>query len=102
MIDLYWYPSPNGLKVAIMLEECQLPYRTKLVDITRGAQFDPQFLTISPNNKIPAIVDYETVGGEPISVFESGAILQYLARKTGKFYPVNERSRVEAIEPPPE
>lgn len=94
-IDLYYWPTPNGWKISIMLEECGLPYETHLIDIGKGDQFKPEFLAVSPNNKIPAIVDYETVGGEPISVFESGAILQYLARKTGKFYPVNERSRVE-------
>lgn len=94
-IDLYYWPTPNGWKISIMLEECGLPYETHLIDIGKGDQFKPEFLAVSPNNKIPAIVDYETVGGEPISVFESGAILQYLGRKTGKFYPVNERQRVE-------
>lgn len=97
MIDLYWYPSPNGLKVAIMLEECQLPYRTKLVDITRGAQFDPQFLTISPNNKIPAIVDHEAPGGV-LSLFESGAILAYLAEKTGLFLPLESSAKHAAMQ----
>ena len=97
MIDLYWYPSPNGLKVAIMLEECQLPYRTKLVDITRGAQFDPQFLTISPNNKIPAIVDHEASGGA-LSLFESGAILAYLAEKTGLFLPLESSAKHAAMQ----
>jgi GST-like protein len=97
MIDLYWYPSPNGLKVAIMLEECQLPYRTKLVDITRGAQFDPQFLTISPNNKIPAIVDHEAPGGA-LSLFESGAILAYLAEKTGLFLPLESSAKHAAMQ----
>lgn len=97
MIDLYWYPSPNGLKVAIMLEECQLPYRTKLVDITRGAQFDPQFLKISPNNKIPAIVDHEAPGGV-LSLFESGAILAYLAEKTGLFLPLESSAKHAAMQ----
>jgi len=97
MIDLYWYPSPNGLKVAIMLEECQLPYRTKLVDITRGAQFDPQFLKISPNNKIPAIVDHEASGGA-LSLFESGAILAYLAEKTGLFLPFESSAKHAAMQ----
>jgi len=92
MIDLYWYPSPNGLKVAIMLEECQLPYRLKHVDITRGAQFDPDFLQISPNNKIPAITDHEAPGGA-LSLFESGAILSYLAEKTGRFLPSGSREK---------
>jgi GST-like protein len=94
-IDLYYWPTPNGWKISIMLEELGLPYSVKLIDITKGAQFEPDFLKISPNNKMPAIVDHETVGGEPIAVFESGAILQYLGRKTGKLYPVNERKRVE-------
>lgn len=94
-IDLYYWPTPNGWKVSILLEELGLPYNLHLVDITKGEQFAPDFLKISPNNKMPAIVDHETVGGEPISVFESGAILQYFGRKTGKFYPTNERKRVE-------
>lgn len=94
-IDLYYWPTPNGWKISIMLEELGLPYNVKLVDITKGAQFEPDFLKVSPNNKMPAIVDHDTVGGEPIAVFESGAILQYLGRKTGKLYPVNERKRVE-------
>jgi GST-like protein len=97
MIDLYWYPSPNGLKVAIMLEECQLTFRTKLVDITRGAQFDPQFLQISPNNKIPAIVDHEAPGGV-LSLFESGAILAYLAEKTGLFLPLESSAKHAAMQ----
>lgn len=97
MIDLYWYPSPNGLKVAFMLEECQLPYRLMPVDITRGAQFDPAFLAISPNNKIPAIVDHEAEGGA-LSLFESGAILTYLAEKTGLFLPAEARARHEAMQ----
>jgi GSH-dependent disulfide-bond oxidoreductase len=94
-IDLYYWPTPNGWKISIALEEMGLPYEVHLVDITKGEQFAPDFLKVSPNNKMPAIVDHDTVGGEPISVFESGAILQYLGRKTGKFYPVNERKRVE-------
>lgn len=94
-IDLYYWPTPNGWKISILLEELGLPYNLHLVDITKGEQFAPDFLRISPNNKMPAIVDHETVGGEPISVFESGAILQYFGRKTGKFYPANERKRVE-------
>ncbi|NBX58243.1 MAG: thiol:disulfide oxidoreductase, partial [Gammaproteobacteria bacterium] len=92
MIDLYWYPSPNGLKVAIMLEECQLPYRVKPVDITRGAQFDPDFLQISPNNKIPAVIDHAAPDGA-LSLFESGAILNYLAEKTGRFLPSAAREK---------
>ncbi len=82
MIDLHFYPSPNGLKIAIMVEECGLPYRIVEVDILRGAQFAPEFLRLSPNNRIPAIVDQDAPGG-PLSIFESGAILQYLAEKTG-------------------
>jgi GST-like protein len=94
-IDLYYWPTPNGWKITIMLEECGLPYSIHLVDIGKGDQFKPEFLTIGPNNKMPVIVDHNGPGGEPISVFESGAILQYLGRKTGKFYPVDERQRVE-------
>jgi GST-like protein len=95
VIDLYYWPTPNGWKVSVMLEECRLPYRMIPVNIARGDQFDPQFLTISPNNRIPAIVDHDGPGGRPISIFESGAILQYLGRKTGRFYPAAERGRVE-------
>lgn len=94
-IDLYYWPTPNGWKISIALEELGLPYEVHLVDITKGEQFQPDFLKIAPNNKMPAIVDHDTVGGEPISLFESGAILQYLGRKTGKLYPANERKRVE-------
>jgi GST-like protein len=94
-IDLYFWPTPNGHKIRIMLEECGLPYRIKPVDISKGAQFKPAYLKISPNNKMPAIVDPDGPGGQPISVFESGAILQYLGRKTGKLYPADERARVE-------
>ncbi len=84
MIDFYYAPTPNGWKVAIMLEECGLDYRTKLMDLTRGDQFDKDFLAINPNAKIPAIVDHDT-GGEPVSVFESGVILLYLSEKTKQF-----------------
>ncbi|MCQ3941987.1 MAG: glutathione S-transferase family protein [Alphaproteobacteria bacterium] len=94
-IDLYYWPTPNGWKISIMLEECRLPYRMIPVNIAAGEQFDPAFLKISPNNRMPAIVDPGGPGGRPISVFESGAILQYLGRKTGKFYPVDERKRTE-------
>jgi GSH-dependent disulfide-bond oxidoreductase len=94
-IELYYWPTPNGWKISIALEEMGLPYTVNLVDITKGEQFAPDFLKISPNNKMPAIVDPNTCGGEPLAVFESGAILQYLGRKTGKFYPTNERARVE-------
>ena len=94
-IDLYYWPTPNGYKISIMLEECRLPYAVRPVDISKGDQFKPEFLAISPNNRMPAIVDHDGPGGKPISIFESGAILQYLGRKTGKFYPAAERARVE-------
>jgi glutathione S-transferase len=94
-IELYFWPTYNGLKISIMLEECELPYVIKGININRGEQFDEHFLSISPNNRIPAIVDPDGPGGKPISIFESGAILQYLGRKTGKFYPKEERARVE-------
>ena len=94
-IDLYYWPTPNGFKISIMLEECKLPYTLIPVNISKGEQFKPDFLKISPNNRMPAIVDPDGPGGRPISIFESGAILQYLGRKTGKFYPREERARVE-------
>jgi len=94
-IDLYYWPTPNGYKITIMLEECRLPYVVRPVNISKGDQFKPEFLVISPNNRMPAIVDHDGPGGRPISIFESGAILQYLGRKTGKFYPSSERARVE-------
>jgi GST-like protein len=94
-IELHYWPTPNGWKIAIMLEECKLSYSVRFVDITRGDQFQPEFLQISPNNRMPAIVDPDGPGGRPISVFESGAILQYLGNKTGKFYPKRIRERVE-------
>jgi len=94
-IELYYWPTPNGQKIVIMLEECGLPYAVKPVNIAKGEQFDPAFLKISPNNRIPALVDPDGPGKRPIAVFESGAILQYLARKTGRFYPKDERGRVE-------
>ena len=97
-IELHYWPTPNGWKVAIMLEECGLPYVMLPVNIGKGEQFAPEFLKISPNNKMPAIVDPDGPGGQPISVFESGAILQYLGRKTGRFYPADERRRVEVEE----
>lgn len=86
-IDLYAFDTPNGRKISVALEEMGLPYRVHVVDITQGEQFDPGFEKISPNHKIPAIVDPDGPGGGPISVFESGAILIYLAEKTGKFWP---------------
>ena len=94
-IDLYYWPTPNGFKITIMLEECGLPYAIKPVNIGKGDQFKPEFLAIAPNNRMPAIVDPDGPGGKPISIFESGAILQYLGRKTGRFYPSEERARVE-------
>ena len=97
-IELYYWPTPNGFKVTIMLEECGLPYEIKPININTGEQFAPSFLQIAPNNRMPAIVDPNGPGGQPISVFESGAILQYLGRKTGKFYPVEERARVAVEE----
>lgn len=97
-IDLYYWPTPNGWKISIMLEECGLPYNVHSINIAKGEQFEPGFLKMSPNNKIPAILDPDGPGGKPISVFESGAILQYLGRKTGKFYPSDERKRVEVDE----
>ena len=93
-IDLYYWPTPNGQKISVMLEECALPYTVHAINIGKGGQFAPEFLKISPNNRIPAIVDPEGPDGAPISVFESGAILQYLARKTGKFYGKTECERV--------
>jgi GST-like protein len=97
-IELYYWPTPNGWKISIMLEECRLPYVVRAVDISKGEQFERHFLAISPNNRIPAIVDPDGPGGRPISVFESGAILQYLGRKTGRFYPREERARVAVDE----
>lgn len=94
-IELYYWPTPNGWKITIMLEELGVPYVVKYVNIGRGDQFAPDFLKISPNNRMPAIIDPDGPGAEPISVFESGAILQYLGRKYGKFYPSDERARVE-------
>lgn len=98
MIDVYSWPTPNGHKVHIMLEECGLPYRVIPVDIGSGAQFAPAFLAISPNNKIPAIVDSDGPDGAPISLFESGAILLYLAGKTGMFLPADTRGKYTVLE----
>lgn len=97
-IELHYWPTPNGWKVSILLEELGVPYNLNLVNIGAGDQFKPEFLKISPNNRMPAIVDPEGPGGEPISVFESGAILQYLGRKFGRFYPTDERKRVKVDE----
>jgi GST-like protein len=99
MIDLHYWPTPNGWKISIMLEECGLPYKLVPVNIGRGGQFAPEFLAISPNNRMPAIVDRDPAGGgEPVSVFESGAILIYLAEKTSRFLPVDLRGRKAVIE----
>ncbi|WP_208349542.1 glutathione S-transferase N-terminal domain-containing protein [Pseudaestuariivita rosea] len=93
-IELYYWPTPNGWKISIALEEMGLPYNLNLVNIGAGDQFKPDFLAIAPNNRMPAIIDPEGPDGKPISIFESGAILQYLARKTGKFGGPTERDRV--------
>ena len=93
-IDLYYWPTPNGWKISIALEEMGLPYNVHLVNIGAGEQFDPAFLKIGPNNRMPVIVDPEGPDGMPVSIFESGAILQYLARKTGQFYGATERDRI--------
>jgi GSH-dependent disulfide-bond oxidoreductase len=97
-IELYYWPTPNGHKITIALEEMGLPYEIKPVNIGKGDQFKPEFLAFSPNNRMPAIIDPDGPDGQPISVFESGAILQYLGRKTGKFYPSDERGRVQVEE----
>lgn len=99
MIDLYYWPTPNGHKITIFLEETKAPYEIKPIHIGKGDQFKPEFLKISPNNKIPAIVDHKPAGGgEPISLFESGAILMYLAEKTGRFLPPETHSRAEVLQ----
>ena len=99
MIDLYYWPTPNGWKITVMLEEAGLPYQIIPVNIGRGDQFKPEFLAISPNNRMPAIVDQAPAGGgQPISVFESGAILLYLAEKTGRFLPADVRGRYEVVQ----
>ncbi len=97
-IDLYYWPTPNGHKITIFLEEVELPYNVVPVDIAAGDQFEPEFLKISPNNKMPAIVDPEGPGGGPISLFESGAILIYLAEKTGRFLPGSPRERYTVLQ----
>ncbi|MBL8328764.1 MAG: glutathione S-transferase N-terminal domain-containing protein [Rubrivivax sp.] len=98
MIEVYSWATPNGHKVHVMLEECGLPYRAHPVNIGTGEQFAPEFLAISPNNKIPAITDPEGPDGRPISLFESGAILLYLASKTGRFLPEGTRERFEVLQ----
>jgi GST-like protein len=97
MIDFYYWPTPNGWKVSIMLEECGLPYRVVPVNIGKGDQFKPEFLAISPNNRMPAIVDHDA-DGEVVSVFESGAILLHLAEKSGQFMPTSRLGRKETLE----
>ena len=99
MIDLYHWPTPNGHKITIFLEEAGLPYRIHPVDIRKGDQFKPEFLAISPNNRMPAIVDTAPAdGGPPLPIFESGAILLYLAEKTGRFIPKDVRGRAEVLQ----
>jgi len=98
MIDLYTWPTPNGHKVHIALEELGLDYRVQPINIGQGDQFGEAFLKISPNNKIPAIIDHDGPGGEPVSLFESGAILLYLAEKTGELMPADPRARLETLE----
>ncbi|NDK99990.1 GSH-dependent disulfide bond oxidoreductase [Photorhabdus bodei] len=99
MIDLYYAPTPNGHKITLFLEEAGLPYNIHRIDISAGDQFKPEFLAISPNNKIPAIVDQQPIdGGKPIAIFESGAILTYLAEKTGKLLSRDMRERVQSLQ----
>ena len=98
MIEVYSWATPNGHKVHIMLEECGLPYRVHAIDIGAGEQFAPEFLAISPNNKVPAIVDADGPDGQPISLFESGAILLYLAGKTGRFLPPTTHGKYEVLQ----
>jgi len=98
MIDLYTWPTPNGHKIHIMLEECGLPYKVHAINIGTGDQFKPAFLKISPNNKIPALVDSDGPDGKPIALFESGAILLYLAGKTGRFLPQSDRAKYDVLQ----
>ena len=98
MIDLYYAPTPNGWKITIMLEEAQMDYKVIPVNLGAGDQFKPEFLKISPNNRMPAIVDSDGPGGEEISVFESGAILMYLGEKSGKFFPQSDKERIKVLE----
>jgi GSH-dependent disulfide-bond oxidoreductase len=98
MIDLYTWPTPNSHKVTIMLEECKLAYAVHAIDIGAGDQMKPDFLKISPNNKIPAIIDHDGPGGKPYSLFESGAILLYLAGKTGKFLGKTDRAKFDTLQ----
>lgn len=98
MIELYFWPTPNGFKITIALEELGLPYEVKPINIGKGEQFAPEFLAFSPNNRMPAIIDKQGPDGAPITVFESGAILQYLAKKTGRLMPSDSRGQVEVTE----
>ncbi len=99
MIDLYYWPTPNGKKVTILLEEAGIPYTIKPVNIMRGDQLTPEFLKISPNGRMPAIVDHEPAdGGAPITIFESGAIMEYLGEKCGKFFPQAPRQKAEVVQ----
>ena len=98
MIDLYTFPTPNGHKASIALEEMELTYRVHVVDISKGDQFKPEFLAVNPNSKIPAIVDHDAPGGAPLSIFESGAILIYLAEKTGRFLPSDPAQRAHTLQ----
>ena len=97
-IELHAFDTPNGRKISVALEEMELPYVVRIVDLGKGRQFDPEFLKISPSGKIPAIVDPDGPGGRPVSVFESGAILIYLGEKTGKFYPADLAARIPVLE----
>lgn len=97
-IELFYWPTPNGWKITILLEELDVPYTVNYINIGKGDQFQEDFLKIAPNNRMPAIIDPEGPGGEPISLFESGAILQYLGRKFGQFYPTDERARAKVDE----
>ena len=98
MIKLYSWKTPNGRKVSVMLEEIALPYEVHAVDLSKRQQFTPEYLAINPNNKIPSIIDTDGPGGKPLTLFESGAILMYLAEKTGKFWPQDMRKRYEVIQ----
>jgi len=99
MIDLHYWPTPNGKKVTILLEELEMPYRVVPCPIGRGAQFQESFLAISPNNRMPAMVDHAPAdGGEPLSMFESGAIMMYIADKAGRFHPTDLRGRWEVTQ----
>ena len=99
MIDLHYWPTPNGKKVTILLEECGLPYQIVACNIAQGTQFSDEFLKIGPNNRMPALIDHEPEGGgDPVSVFESGAMMMYLAEKAGRFWPQDLRGRYEVVQ----